>query len=324
MLMRKIGRTEMNVSALCLGGNVFGWTADEPTSFAILDAFVEGGGNFIDTADVYSVWIPGHVGGESETILGRWMAARGNREQMIIATKVGSQMGHDPTRKGLSHKHIIASVDDSLRRLQTDYIDLYQAHSDDPNTPLEETLSTFNDLIKQGKVRYIGASNYNAERLTEALAISLQYGYARYESLQPPYNLVNREVFENELDPLCREQEIGVITYSSLASGFLTGKYHRHQELPPSPRAQGVQSNYMNARGFAILDEVEKIAQAHQVTPTQVALAWIIAYPGITTPIASATSVKQTQELLNATSLRLTQDEGIALDQVSKWTQDTD
>jgi aryl-alcohol dehydrogenase-like predicted oxidoreductase len=251
------------------------------------------------------------------------MAARKNRDQMIIATKVGSQMGNDPTRRGLTRKHIMESVDDSLQRLQTDYIDLYQAHSDDPNTPLEETLSVFNDLIKQGKVRYIGASNYTAQRLTEALGISLQHGYGRYESLQPPYNLIDRQIFESELDELCREQEIGIITYSSLASGFLTGKYHHDQELPSSPRAQGVQSNYMNARGFAILDQVEKIAQAHHVTPTQVALAWIIAHPGITAPIASATSVAQVHELLNAVNLRLTQDEGLALNRVSEWRPDS-
>lgn len=311
MLMRKIGRTDLQVSALCLGGNVFGWTCDEPTSFTVLDAFLAGGGNFIDTADVYSAWGPGHKGGESETVIGNWLARRKNREQVIIATKVGMQMGNG--EQGLSRQHILKSVDASLQRLQTDYIDLYQAHRDDPNVPLEETLETFTDLIKAGKVRAIGASNYSAERLTEALGVSLQHGYARYESLQPPYHLLNRNTYEPALEALCLEQEIGVITYSSLASGFLTGKYRSGQELPSSARAQGVQSKYMNEHGFAVLAQTEKIAQAHNATIAQVALAWIVGRPGITAPIASATSVEQTHELLGALSLRLTQEEGESL-----------
>ena len=319
MLMRKIGRTDLNVSALCFGGNVFGWTADEPTSFAILDAFVAGGGNFIDTADVYSGWVPGHQGGESETALGKWLATRKNRESVILATKLGIQMGSDPDKKGLSRRYIIEEVEASLKRLQTDYIDLYQAHADDPNTPLDETLGAFNDLIKQGKVRYIGASNYSAERLAEALEVSKQYGYARYESLQPPYSLVNREAYERDLELLCREQEIGVIGYSSLGSGFLTGKYRPGQDLPGSPRAQGIQKSYMNDKGFAILEQVEQIAQAHDATISQVALAWLIARPGVTAPIASTTSVGQTQEMLKATSLNLTPEEILALNKVSEW-----
>jgi aryl-alcohol dehydrogenase-like predicted oxidoreductase len=317
MLMRKVGRTDLQVSALCLGGNVFGWTSDEATSFTVLDTFLAGGGNFIDTADVYSAWGPGHSGGESETVLGNWLAQRKNREQVIIATKVGMQMGNG--EQGLSRQHIVKSVEDSLRRLQTDYIDVYQAHRDDPNVPLEETLETFNDLIKAGKVRTIGASNYTAERMTEALRVSLQHGYARYECLQPPYHLLNRATYEQSLEALCLEQEIGVITYSSLASGFLTGKYRSGQNLPSSARAQGVQSKYMNERGFAVLAEAEKIAHAHNATIAQVALAWIIGRPGITAPIASATSIEQTNELLGALSLRLTQEEGESLSKVSAW-----
>ena len=316
MLMRQVGRTDLQVSALCFGGNVFGWTCDEETSFAVLDAFVAGGGNFIDTADVYSAWAPGHSGGESEVILGKWLAQRKNRDQVVIATKVGAQMGSG--EQGLSRKHIMQGVEDSLRRLQTDHIDLYQAHVDDQNVPLEETLEAFNQLVKAGKVRYIGASNYSAERLTEALKISSEQGYARYECIQPPYHLLNRATFEQALEPLCVEQQIGVITYSSLASGFLTGKYRTNQQLPSSPRAQGIQQKYMNEQGFTVLEQVEKIAKAHNATMTQVALAWILARPGITAPIASATSVEQTRELLQAPALNLSQDEIQALDKASR------
>jgi aryl-alcohol dehydrogenase-like predicted oxidoreductase len=315
MLTRKIGRTEIQVSALCLGGNVFGWTANEAASFAVLDTFMEGGGNFIDTADVYSAWVPGHVGGESETVLGKWLAQRKNRDNVVIATKVGMEMG-DKTQ-GLSRQHILKSVDDSLRRLQTDHIDLYQSHRYDSNVPLEETLGTFNDLIKAGKVRAIGASNHSAEQLTKALGVSLKHGYTRYECLQPPYHLLNRTTYEQALEAICVEQEIGVITYSSLASGFLTGKYRAGQDLPSSDRAQGVQSNYMNEHGFTVLAEVEKIAQAHNATIAQVAIAWIAGRPGITAPIASAVNTAQANELLGAMSLRLTQEEGERLNQVT-------
>ncbi|GCE05908.1 aldo/keto reductase [Dictyobacter aurantiacus] len=315
MITRKVGRTDLEVSALCLGGNVFGWTCDEPTSFSVLDTFVEGGGNFVDTADAYSAWVPGHSGGESEEVLGKWLKQRKNRERMIIATKVGASMGNGG--KGLSRQHIMQGVEDSLRRLQTDYIDLYQAHVDDESVPLEETLEAFNDLIKAGKVRYIGASNYTAARLTTALRVSLQQGYGRYECIQPPYHLLNRATYESEIEPLCLEQEIGVITYSSLASGFLTGKYRSGQDLPSTPRAQGIQKNYMNEKGFKVLDQLERIAHEHDASIAQVALSWIISRPGITAPIASATSVEQTREMLQSVSLRLTQEEGEALDQVS-------
>lgn len=319
MLMHTLGRTEMQVAAICLGGNVFGWTADEQTSFAVLDAYVEGGGNFIDTADTYSTWIPGHEGGESEAVLGRWMSARGNRDRIIIATKLGSRMNNDPQRQGLSRQYIFRAVEDSLRRLQTDYIDLYQAHRDDPNTPLEETMATFNELVQQGKVRYIGASNYSAARLAEALQVSDQHSYARYQSMQPPYSLVNRKEYEHDLKALCMEQGLSVITYSSLASGFLTGKYRQGQDLPSSPRAKGIQQRYMNEHGFRVLEQVERIAHGHNATPSQVSLAWILAQPGVTAPIASATSVAQTRELLGAVSLKLTDDEIQSLDRVSAF-----
>ncbi|HEY7416647.1 MAG TPA: aldo/keto reductase, partial [Ktedonobacteraceae bacterium] len=252
MQLRKLGRSTLQITPLMLGGNVFGWTADEATSFAVLDAFVEAGGNSIDTADVYTARMPGNKGGESETIIGRWMKARGNRDKVVIATKLGHPMG--PGKEGLSRNYIFAAVEASLQRLQTDYIDLYQAHKDDINTPLEETLQAFDDLVRQGKVRAIGASNYNASRLADALHISEQQSLARYESLQPRYNLYDREDYERELEPLCEKQEVGVISYFALAAGFLTGKYRPGQALPDSARAQNVQTRYMNERGFTILE----------------------------------------------------------------------
>ncbi|MBA2392505.1 MAG: aldo/keto reductase [Ktedonobacteraceae bacterium] len=314
MQRRKLGHSHLEVTPLFLGGNVFGWTIDDATSFAVLDAYLEAGGNSIDTADVYSTWVPGHVGGESEAVLGRWFKARGNRDQVILATKVGSRMGSG--KEGLSRQHILASVEDSLKRLQTDYIDLYQSHRDDPNMPLEETLQTFDELVRQGKVRAIGASNYTAPRLAEALRVSEQHGYARYESIQPFYNLVERQDYEQALEPLIRAQEVGVIPYSSLASGFLSGKYQPGQVLPQTARAQGVKSKYMNERGFSTLKAVESIAQAHNATPSQVALAWLIARPGITSPIASATSVAQVRELIGAAELTLSAVEIEALNNV--------
>jgi len=318
MIFRQLGSTTLSVSALCLGGNVFGWTCDEPASFAVLDAFVERGGNFIDTADTYSTWIPGHVGGESEGILGRWMAARGNRDQIIIATKVGQRMGQGETREGLSRQHIINSVESSLRRLQTDYIDLYQAHIDDQNTPLEETLSTFTELVQQGKVRHLGASNYSASRLKEALEVSEQHGYARYICLQPPYNLANRSVYEPELEPFCATHGLGVIPYSALASGFLSGKYQSGQNAPATPRAGSVRQRYMNEHGFHVLAQVEQVAREMKATPSQVALAWLLARPSITAPIASATSAKQLDELAGAMDVHLAAENIAALDQASK------
>jgi aryl-alcohol dehydrogenase-like predicted oxidoreductase len=319
MLMRRLGRTGMKVSALCLGGNTFGWTTDQKASEAVLDAYLDAGGNFIDTADVYSRWAPGNKGGESETALGIWMAARRNRPAVIMATKACGPMGPGPNDAGLSRLHIMQAVEASLTRLQTDYIDLYQAHWDDRDTPLEETLRAFDDLVRQGKVRYIGASNHVAWRLTRALWESDRHGTVRYECLQPKYNLVVRDEYERELEPLCREQNIGVIPYSSLASGFLSGKYHRNGELPATARAAGVQKTYMNERGFAVLAAVEKVAAGVGATPAQVALSWLAHRPGITAPIASATSETQLKELVGGIALTLDAAAIQALDQASAW-----
>jgi aryl-alcohol dehydrogenase-like predicted oxidoreductase len=315
--MPKLGQSNIEVTPLCLGGNVFGWTTDEEVSFKVLDTYVEEGGNFIDTADVYSAWIPGNQGGESEAILGKWMHQRKNRERVILATKVGSLNPDAPGKPNLSRRRILQAVEDSLHRLQTDYIDLYQAHRDDETTPLEETLATFAELVKQGKVRAIGASNYRAQRLSEALRISEQHGYPRYETLQPYYNLVARKDYESELEPLCLEQQISVIPYSSLASGFLSGKYRPGKELPKTPRAKGVQSRYWNDKSFAVLSEIDKIAERYHVTPTQIALAWLIGRPGLTAPIASATSIQQVRELMGTLKLQLDQDAITALTQAS-------
>jgi aryl-alcohol dehydrogenase-like predicted oxidoreductase len=319
MLTRTLGRTGLKVSALCLGGNTFGWTTDQPASEAVLDAYLDAGGNFIDTADVYARWAPGNKGGESETALGIWMAARRNRHRVILATKVCGPMGPGPNDAGLSRLHIVQAVEASLARLQTDYIDLYQAHWDDKDTPLEETLRAFDDLVRQGKVRYIGASNHVAWRLTRALWESDRRGYVRYECLQPKYNLVVRDEYERELEPLCLEQGIGVIPYSSLASGFLSGKYRRGGTLPTTARAAGVQKTYMTERGFAVLGAVEKVAAGVGATPAQVALSWLVHRPGITAPIASATSVAQLKEIAGAVALTLDAEATKVLDQASAW-----
>ena len=319
MLMRRLGRTGLKVAPLCFGGNVFGWTIDEARSYGVLDAYVDGGGNFIDTADVYSTWVPGNVGGESESILGRWMRERGNRDAMVIATKLGSSMGSGPLQSGLSRRYIMAAVEASLTRLRTDYIDLYQAHRDDADTPVDETLRAFDDLVHQGKVRYIGASNFSAWRLTRSLWESDRLNLARYDSVQPFYNLIAREAYERELEPLCLDQQIAVIPYSSLANGFLSGKYRSGKELPASARASGVRKQYMNQRGFAVLEQVDGVARARGATPAQVALAWLIGRPGITAPIVSATSVEQMRELFGAVELGLSDEERTALDIASSW-----
>jgi aryl-alcohol dehydrogenase-like predicted oxidoreductase len=303
MQRRRLGGSELQVSALCFGGNVFGWTADEPTSFRVLDAFVAAGMNFIDTADVYAKWAPGNQGGESETILGRWMKQRGNRGKVIIATKVGSDMGAQG--KGLSRAHIMRAVVASLKRLQTHYIDLYQSHIDDTETALEETLGAYADLIAQGKVRAIGASNYTAERLAQALQVSKQHAYPRYESLQPLYNLYDRTGYEAALEALCQTDGVGVISYSSLGSGFLTGKYRTDGDASKSARGQGVKRRYYNDRGFRILRTLDEVAQQHRSTPAAVALAWLLARPALTAPIVSATSVEQLNELEAAPRLAL-------------------
>lgn len=304
MKTRKLGNTVLEIAPLTFGGNVFGWTADEPTSFRLLDAFVAAGANFIDTADVYSKWVPGHQGGESESILGRWLKTSGKRKQVIVATKVGMEMG--PDKKGLSKAYILRAVEDSLRRLQIDCIDLYQAHVDDPATPLEETLEAFANLIKQGKVRAIGASNYSAERLTQALEISRKCGLPRYECLQPHYNLCERAEYETKLEPVCITHGLGVISYFSLAKGFLTGKYRAEADLSKSVRGQGVKA-YLNERGFRILSALDQVAQEFRSTPARVALAWLIARPSITAPIASATTLAQLTDLIEATKLELNQ-----------------
>jgi len=312
--LRTLGRTGIDIPPLVFGGNVFGWTADETASFALLDALLDAGFNAIDTADVYSRWVPGHAGGESETVLGKWMKSRGVRDRIIIATKVGMDMGGG--NAGLSRAWILRAVDESLRRLQTDFIDLYQAHQDDPNTPLEETLGAFASLIEAGKVRAIGASNYSAPRLQEALATSERLGLPRYETLQPHYNLVERKIFEDALEPLCLAEGLGVIPYYALASGFLSGKYRGKADLGQSPRGGGV-AKYLDERGLRILAALDDAARAHAATPAQVALAWLIARPSISAPIASATSVRQLEDFVAAARLRLDDATIAALDRAS-------
>jgi aryl-alcohol dehydrogenase-like predicted oxidoreductase len=302
MIKRKLGNSGLQVSPLAFGGNVFGWTVDEARSFQLLDAFVDSGFNLLDTADVYSKWAPGNKGGESETIVGKWLKQGGKRESVILATKVGMEMG--PEKKGLSRGYIFRAVEDSLARLQTDYIDLYQAHADDPQTPLEETLEAFTELVRQGKIGVIGASNYTAERLSEALAVSNEHGFARYESLQPLYNLYDRADYEAKLEPLCQQKGLGVIPYFSLASGFLTGKYRAQEDLSKSARGQMVKK-YLNERGLRIVSALDQVAKQYHSTPAKVSLAWLIARPSITAPIASATNLEQLKDLIEATQLDL-------------------
>lgn len=318
MKRRRLGNSELEISPLAFGGNVFGWTVDEQTSFELLDAFVAAGFNLIDTADTYSAWAAGNKGGESETIIGKWLNRSGKREDVIIATKVGMEMRGE---KGLSKSYILRSAEDSLRRLRTDYIDLYQSHQDDPETPLEETLEAYAELIRQGKVRVIGASNYSAERLRQSLLISEQNGLARYESLQPLYNLYDREPFEAELEPLCVEKSVGVISYYSLASGFLSGKYRSHSDLNKSARGGGVKK-YLDERGFRILNALDEVARRQETTQARVALAWLIARPSVTAPIASATSLEQFNDLIEATKLELDENSLRALDEASVWREE--
>jgi len=302
MTKRKLGKSELEVAPLMFGGNVFGWTADEATSFRLLDEFAGAGFNFIDTADVYSKWAAGNSGGESEAIIGKWLKHSGKRSQVIIATKVGMELA--PDKKGLSRDYIFKAVDASLQRLQTDYIDLYQSHKDDPDTNLEETLDAYSRLVKEGKVRVIGASNYSRARLSEALHISERLGYPRYESLQPRYNLYDRQPFEAELEPLCQQMELGVIPYYSLASGFLTGKYKSKEEAAIAKRAAAL-SSYFDARGEKILSALAAVAREHGTTSARVALAWLMARPSITAPIVSATSLEQLRDILGSAELLL-------------------
>ncbi|MDN0073771.1 aldo/keto reductase [Crenobacter sp. SG2303] len=303
---RKLGKTDLDVAPLAFGGNVFGWTLDETAAFRLLDEMVDVGLNFIDTADVYSSWVPGNQGGESETILGRWFKKGGKRKHIVLATKVGSEMA--PDQKGLSKAYIRKAIEASLRRLQTDYIDLYQAHLDDPATPLEETLSAFDQLVREGKVRAIGASNYSAARLSEALAVSKENALVGYATIQPLYNLYDRADFEADLAPTCEEKGIVAISYFSLASGFLSGKYRSAADLVGHARG-GMVGKYLDPRGLRILSALDEVANALGSTPATVALGWLMKRPAVAVPIASATSSAQLKALIAATELRLSQAE---------------
>ena len=314
MVKRKLGNTGFDVAPLAFGGNVFGWTVDEPTSFLLLDTFVDAGFNLIDTADSYSRWVPGHAGGESETIIGRWIAKRGRHDDVVIATKIGSDMGLG--YKCLRREYIMQGVEQSLKRLQVDAIDLYQSHWDDEATPLDETLEAYSRLLQQGKVKAIGASNLTADRLAQALEVSRKNGIPRYETLQPQYNLYDRNSFEGPLQDLCVREGLGVITYFSLAAGFLTGKYRSEKDFAKSQRGRGMQK-YLNARGMRILGALDEVAQRHGVKPAHVALAWLVGRPGVTAPIASATSRAQLRELIAAMQLELAADDIRMLDRAS-------
>ena len=316
MQTRRLGRTDLNIAPMVLGGNVFGWTADKATSFAVLDRFVAAGLNAIDTADSYSTWVPGNQGGESETIIGEWMKARGNRSRVIVVTKVGSPMGRG--KEGLKPRYIEEAVEASLARLQTDVIDLYLSHWPDMATPIEETLGAYRRLIDKGKIRWCGASNLTVPMLEQAIAAAKALGGPRYEVLQPEYNLADRRGFEDGLADLCRSEEIGVITYFSLAKGFLSGKYRSEADLTKSPRGGGVK-DYLNPRGFRILAALDKIAARHKAKPAEVALAWVIARPAVTAPIASATSVEQTESLIRATEFTLSEADMAALTEASAY-----
>ena len=314
MQKRKLGRSGLEIAPLVFGGNVFGWTVDEKGSFTLLDAFLDAGFDCVDTADVYSRWKPGNTGGESEVIIGNWFAARGNRSKVILASKCGNEMA--PDKKGLSKAYILRAVEDSLKRLKTDFIDLYQSHRDDPNTPLDETMEAHATLIKSGKVRAIGASNYSADRLKAALAASAKAGIPRYETLQPNYSLCERADFEGEVQNLCVAQGITVIPYYSLASGFLTGKYRSEADVGDKARGAGVKK-YLNPKGFGILKALDDVAARTKATQAQVALAWLLAQPAIAAPIASATSTTQLADILASTQLNLDADALAALNKAS-------
>ena len=315
MQKRQLGRSALQVAPLVFGGNVFGWTIDEAVSFQLLDAFAASGFNCVDTADVYSRWAAGNSGGESEAIIGKWMKLRGNRDKIIVATKVGSDMGQG---KNITKKYILTAVEDSLKRLRTDYIDLYQTHFDDDITPVEETLEAYAELIRAGKIRVIGASNLSPARLKASLEASVNHGYPRYESFQPHYNLVERKIFEKEFEPICVEHGLGVINYWALAAGFLTGKYRTEADLSKSPRGAGVKK-YLNARGLGILKALDEVSERYHSTPASVAIAWLIARPSVTAPIASATSIGQLDSLIAATKLELDAEAIRRLDEASAW-----
>jgi aryl-alcohol dehydrogenase-like predicted oxidoreductase len=314
MELRRLGQSDLRIAPIMLGGNVFGWSADEATSFALLDAFIDAGFNAIDTANTYSRWVPGHKGGESESIIGRWLKRSGKRDRVIIATKVGEDMGEG---RGLKTSDILREAENSLQRLQVERIDLYQTHFDEPDTAPDETMQAYTQLIAQGKVRAIGASNVSAARLQESLAASKRLGIPRYESLQPLYNLANRKIFETEYEPICKQERLGVITYYSLAAGFLTGKYRSADDAAKSATRGGRVKQYINDRGLAILQALDAVAARHAATPAQIALAWLIARPSVTAPIVSATSLKQLAEILKAAELKLAADDIVALDKAS-------
>ncbi|AXK79605.1 aldo/keto reductase [Pseudolabrys taiwanensis] len=314
MQLRPLGRSGLQIAPLMLGGNVFGWSADEKTSFAILDAFVDAGFNAVDTADSYSRWAPGHSGGESETVIGRWFKQSGKRDKVVIATKVGSDMGEG---KCVRKDYILRSTEASLKRLQVDCIDLYQTHFDNEETPVEETLEAYAQLIKAGKVRAIGASNLTPARLTASLAASAKLGVPRYETLQPLYNLVERSGFETDYLPIVREHGLGVIPFYALAAGFLTGKYRTEADARKNAARGGKVKGYLNPRGVAILDALDQVASRQHATPAQIALAWLLAKPGVTAPIASATSLEQLKDILKAPALKLSAEDIAALDQAS-------
>jgi len=302
MKKRTLGKTGLEIAPLVFGGNVFGWTVDQAASFKLLNAFFAAGFNSVDTADVYSKWVPGHKGGESEIIIGEWMKRSGNRNQIIVATKVGMDMGDG--KKGLSKSHILRSAEDSLRRLQTDYIDLYQSHIDDPDTPLEETLGSYAQLIQQGKVRAIGASNHKGERLAAALETSRKSGLPAYQTLQPNYSLIERAEYESNVEPVCEKEGLGVINYFPLAGGFLTGKYRSEKDAAGKPRARNV-TKYLNERGFKIVGALEQVAKKYNATPARISLAWLLARPSITAPIVSATTLEQLSDLISSVDLAL-------------------
>jgi len=315
MEKRTLGKTDLNIAPIVFGGNVFGWTINEQKSFEILDHFVESGFNFIDTADVYSRWVPGNKGGESETIIGNWLKKHNKRHDVIIATKVGSDMGQG---KSLKKDYIINQVEHSLSRLQTDYIDLYFSHFDDESTPVEETLSAYETLIKAGKVRWIGASNFSADRLKESLQYSTAHNLPRYEVYQPGYNLYDRESFEQAHEKICLEYGLGVVTYYSLASGFLTGKYRSENDLNKSQRGAGAKK-FLNERGFKILSALDEVSAKHQVEPASVALAWLINHPSVTAPIASVTDLSQLKSFTDAANLKLSPEDISLLDKASSY-----
>jgi aryl-alcohol dehydrogenase-like predicted oxidoreductase len=311
MERRRLGNTDLHIAPLVFGGNVFGWTVDEAASFRLLDEFVAKGFNMIDTANSYSRWVPGHQGGESETIIGNWLKQSGKRDSILIATKVGSDMGDG--KKGVSRKHILESVEESLTRLRTDRIDLYQTHFDDEATPVEETMEAYAQLVKEGKVRFLGTSNMSIARIKASVEASERNGWPRYETLQPLYNLYDREKFETEYKDYCLEKNISVITYYSLASGFLTGKYRSEDDFNKSPRGGGMKK-YMNERGQSVLKALDLLSEKHQSTPATVSLAWLMAKPAVAAPIASATSIEQLQQLFKSVDLKLSAEDMEVLD----------